>query len=167
MITLAIFVNGRPFCEADDLSTVTLSVEERHDDSCRITLHAAEGERAVQWLTAALAAGDEVVIRAVEATAAEGGPPPCGFCGRSANDVRSLVCGGSSAICDDCAGSLGAAVAQGTALPLGAVFGGAQARCGFCDRDSAAAGGIVARNGAGICGECLRACEDVTGHPRS
>ena len=163
MVTLVIHVNGQPFCETADLATVTMTVEQRTDESCRITLDAAEGDRAVQWLTAALRAGDEVVLRAVESSEIDAAPPVCGFCGRDANDVQSLITGSGGAMCDQCARAIGAAVGRGTPLPLGAVFGGPDATCGFCRREASAAGGVVVRNGVGICGECLRACEEVAG----
>jgi hypothetical protein len=77
--------------------------------------------------------------------------------------VKSLIAGPRSAICDACLTSFIAVVARGAPLPIGASIQERDtARCGFCGQTPPEVPGVLVRNAAAICPECLRACADMT-----
>ena len=54
-----ISINGESFCEAEDLTTVTMAVDQvRGQDEQRITLYASANEGHLQWMTASGSATD-------------------------------------------------------------------------------------------------------------
>jgi hypothetical protein len=164
MVAFQITVNGKPYCESEDLTVVTMVVDEvRRRNARRISLHARAGEAAVQWLAADLTVGDEIVIRVVDsADLQEAAVPTCSFCGREAHEASSVVQGPSAAICDVCVGSLSAALREGSPLPLGvAIRDEPDWICGLCGKAPGVVPGVMVRNGAAVCPECLRACVDI------
>ena len=157
-------INGRPYCESEDITAITMVVEEvRRGSGHRVSLHASAGEGPLIGLAAGFAIGDEVVVRIVDAADLEHADPlGCNFCGRSAHDVSNLVQGPSTAICDRCISTLGIAVGTGDRLPAGAsIRDEPEWACGFCASQPGNVPGVVVRNGAAICPECLRACTDI------
>lgn len=166
MAAFQISVNGKPYCESEDLTALTMVVEEfRRGQGHRILLHARAGETPVQWLAANLAVGDEIVIRVVDPAGLEAAVPAgCSFCGAEVHDLSSLVQGPSAAICDRCVAGLGAALQQKGPLPLGAsIRDEPDWSCGFCGTRPGAGSGVMVRNGAAVCPECLRACVELVG----
>jgi len=164
MVGFRITVNGNTYCESDDVSALTMVAETvARRSGYRISLHAGSGDAPVQWLTADLKIGDEIVIRVVDLSEAEQGPPlGCSFCGREVHDVSTLVHGPAAAICDDCIQGFSTALRTSTQLPTGAsIRGESEWRCGFCSNQPTNTGGLVVRNGAAVCPECLRACSDI------
>jgi hypothetical protein len=164
MVAFQISINGEPYCESDDITTLTMVAEEQpRGAGYRISLHAAGPEAPVQWLTSNMKVGDEIVIRVVDTVGLENsGPAGCSFCGREVNDLSTLVQGDSAAICDGCIRAFSAAVKNGTALPLGASFRDEpEWVCGFCGRQPSLLPAVVVRNSAAVCAECLRTCSDL------
>jgi ClpX C4-type zinc finger len=171
MVAFEISVNGQRRFVGDDVTAITLAadwVARRKAD--RVSLHVGvgePGERQVQYLGADLGPGDEIAIRVLteeEGEAAESGAPEsCSFCGSSMHDIRSLVSGPQVAICDTCLSSFDAFVAHGVPLPVGAsIREQGDVRCGFCQKGPPQIAGLLFRNAAAICPECLRACVDMT-----
>jgi hypothetical protein len=160
-----ITINGQPFCEADDLATVTMAVEDvRARNGQRISLYANEHEGPLHWMTACLGVGDRIVIEVVDATVEAGEPPRCDFCGREAVEVSAVVQGQAGSICDLCVSGFSAAVHKGDTLPTGASFrDDSISTCRFCGKAPPAIGGVVVRNGAALCAECLRTAADILG----
>jgi hypothetical protein len=164
MVGFRITINGNTYCESDDISALTMVAEVvARRTGYRISLHAGSGDAPVQWLAADLKIGDEIVIRVVDlAEAEETSPLGCSFCGREVPDVSTLVQGPAAAICDDCIRSFRTALRNATQLPVGAsIRGDSEWRCGFCSNQPTNGGGLVVRNGAAVCPECLRACSDI------
>jgi len=171
MVAFEISVNGQRRFADDDITAITLAtdwVARRNSD--RVSLHVGvgeAGERQVQYLGADLGPGDEISIRVLsddehQATADEA-PESCSFCGSSIYDLRSLVAGPQVAICDSCLTSFNAVVARRSALPVGAsIHEQGDARCGFCQKGPPEVAGLLVRNAAAVCPECLRACVDMT-----
>jgi hypothetical protein len=171
MVAFEISVNGQRRFVGDDVTAITLGadwVARRKAD--RVSLHVGvgePGERQVQYLGADLGPGDEISIRVLtdeESEAAESeAPESCSFCGSSMHDVRSLVSGPQVAICNTCLSSFDAVVAHGAPLPVGAsIREQGDVRCGFCQKGPPEIAGLISRNAAAICPECLRACVDMT-----
>ena len=102
MVGFKITVNGKTYCESDDISALTMVVEQiKRRRGYRISLHAGSGDAPLQWLEADLKRGDEIVIRVVDMSESEKGPPPaCSFCARAVHEVSSLIQGPATAICD-------------------------------------------------------------------
>jgi hypothetical protein len=166
MVAFQIAINGKTYCESEEITALTMVAEERpRRDGCRISLHACAGEGSVQWLAADLKVGDEIVVRIVEAAELEdAGPAGCSYCGRSIHDALHLVQGPSTAICDRCIADFSAALKNGTALPLGgSIRDEPEWLCGFCAKRADEIPGVVVRNGAAVCPECLRGCADLVG----
>jgi hypothetical protein len=162
-IAFQIAVNGKPYCESEDITAFTMVVEQVRRGDSRISLHASAGESPLQWLSANFSIGDEVTVRIIDAAdLVDQEPRVCNFCGRNAHDVRSMVQGGSVTICDGCINGLGGALKSGTPLPLGALIREeTEWTCGFCRKAPGEIPGVIVRNGAAICPECLRACADI------
>ena len=160
-----ITINGEPFCEAEDLTTVTMAVDElRRRAEQRVTLYASASEGHLQWMTANFGIGDQIVIEVVDA-AAEGESEPlrCDFCGLDVHEVSTLIQGKAGSICNLCITGFSTAVHKGSALPVGASFReDSGLACRFCGRVPTA-NAVVVRNGAAICPECLRTGADILG----
>ena len=159
-----ITINGEPFCETEDLTAVTMAVDEvRGQDAERITLYANAAEGHLQWMTASLGVGDQISIEVVDAIAdGESEPQRCDFCASDVHDVSILVQGKTGSICDQCISGFSTAVHRGCALPVGASFNNtSDSPCRFCGKAPPAITAVVMRNGAAICAECLRTVADI------
>lgn len=164
MVGFKITVNGKRYCESDDISVVTMVAEHiRRRSGYRISLHAGSGDGPLQWLAADLKVDDEIVIRVTDMSEIEEGPSPaCSFCARPVHEVSKLIQGPDTAICDGCIKSLSTAVRNATELPAGAsIRDDPDSTCGFCSNQPSNAVGVIVRNGATICPECLRVCSDM------
>jgi len=169
MVAFRVSINGKPYCETEDITAITLVAElmnRRNRD--RVTLHASSADdRTLQWLNAQLGVGDEIQVRIIDASEiVDSSPTGCNFCGRSIHELENLVQGTDVAICNHCVTAFAATVKNGTHLPLGAsIRDDSERSCGFCRKQPGDVPGVVVRNGAAICPECLRACSDIIGSP--
>lgn len=164
MVAFQITINGQKYCESEDISVLTMVVEEiRRREAFRISLHAGGPDSPLQWLTANLRVGDEIAIRVVDSSQFEAaGPSTCSFCGREVLEVSTVVQGQTAAICDRCVASFSMAVKNGTELPVGASIRDEPTwACGFCHNQPGNITGVVVRNGAAVCPECLRTCAEI------
>jgi hypothetical protein len=165
MTGFRIIVNGKTFCESEDLTALTMVVEDlRNRDEPRVSLHARAGEGPVQWLAANLRVGDTVTIEVVDlvAEAESESEMSCRFCGCGFHEVASLIKGPTVAICDRCTVAFSEAVRMCGQLPTGAAFRPEpEWSCGFCGKLAADVAGVIVRNQAAICPECLRTCHDL------
>lgn len=166
MIGFRITINDSAFCESDDLTAFTMVVEDlRSPGEQRVSLHAQAGDGPLQWLAAHLKVGDSVQIDVVDLLAeneSQNVDLACGFCGLDTHAVTNLIQGQSASICDLCTVTFSEAVGGGGRLPTGAAFRDEpEWACGFCSRAATALAGVVVRNGAAICPECLSACRDL------
>ena len=105
---------------------------------------------------------------------------PCSFCGREGADMPQVVAGPGVFICDRCIDLASAGLVDGPAasdersklVRLG--DDDARARCGFCGRRQAQAGGMLEaptrpqagklrtrRPGVRICAACVRLCQEI------
>ena len=162
--TLRVSINGEPYCDGEDFTTITMAVDEvSRRAERRITLYASGGDGHLKWMTADLTAGDQIVIEIVDAAAERRSEPPhCDFCGRDVFEARTLLHGTTGSICDVCIMEFSTAVHRAGPLPIGASFRGAPALpCRFCGKEPPAIEGVVMRNGAAICAECLRTSADL------
>src|SRR5215510_4977356 len=172
MAAFEISVNGQRRFVGAEVTAITLAadwVARRRAD--RVSLHVGLGEpgaRVVQYLGADLTPGDEISIRVLSdadsEAAADTAPQSCSFCGSDVHQIRSLVAGPQVAICDSCLASFDGVIARGAALPMGASIQDheGEARCGFCHKGPPEVVGLLVRNSAALCPECLRACVDMT-----
>jgi ATP-dependent protease Clp ATPase subunit len=114
-------------------------------------------------MTANLGVGDQIVIEVVDLVGErESEPLHCDFCGRDVTEVSTLVQGSAGSICDQCITEFSTAVHQGHTLPLGASFrDDSEVSCRFCGQAPPVIGPVVMRNGAAVCGECLRTGADI------
>jgi len=159
-----ITINGKPYGESEDITVLTLVAEEvRRRSGERISLHASASESQMQWLAANLTIGDEIVVRIVDASELEdAGPHGCNFCGRDVHEVSKLLEGPAGAICDGCITSFSDAVKNVAPLPLGAsIRDEPEWTCRICAKQPGRIPGVVVRNGAAICPECLRAAVEI------
>ena len=175
MIAFEILVNGERCCIGQDVTAVTLVVDwVQRRRAERVSLHvghpegsAPSDERTVHWLDGHLGVGDEVVIRIVDTEESEPASPKfttCSFCAAELSGVASLVSGRQVAICSRCIALFDAALASGSPLPLGAQFqDDPQRGCDFCGKVPGDIPGVVVRNGAALCPECLRSCAEIVG----
>lgn len=165
MVTFQISINGKPYCESEDITVLTMVVEElRSKMEPRVVLHAGStDEGSLQWLKPNLKIGDEIVVRVVETAEQEDlEPPRCSFCGRESHEVSSLIAGQSAYICDGCINSFTSTLKGGTELPLGAsIRDEHEWICGLCGKQPGTIPGVIVRNGAAVCPECLHACSDL------
>ncbi len=164
MITFEISINGTPYAESEDLTAVTVVAEligGRRGE--RVTVHGQSSEGQLQWLDSNLSIGDEIRIRIVEAVeAAETWERGCSFCAREIPEIERMIQGPKVAICSDCTNRFAESLSHGSALPVGAsIHDDPQQPCGFCGKDPRDTGGVIVRNGAAICGECVRICEEL------
>ena len=94
-------------------------------------------------------------------------PGPCSFCGRTAEQVKTLIAGPAVYICDHCIPLARQAIATGE--PAGPATTGiapvAEAataeRCSFCGKRRYQAPGLAAAGSARICSECLGLCHEI------
>jgi ClpX C4-type zinc finger len=95
------------------------------------------------------------------------GPGPCSFCGRTAQDVKTLIAGPGVYICDRCVPLADQTLATGQrAVTPAAVFTTVAAeamaeRCSFCGKRRHQVPGLAAAGSARICGECLGLCHEI------
>ncbi len=167
MAAFEIFVNGERRLVDGDISAITLAAEwVSRRDARRVSLHVGvgpTGERHVQYLAADLGPGDEITIRVLPEAPFGWSPELCSFCGREQSEVRSLLASSIIAICVTCLAGFIAVVAHGAPLPIGATIQDRDATpCGFCAKAPPEVPGVLVRNAAAICAECLRACADLT-----
>jgi ClpX C4-type zinc finger len=170
MSAFRISINGKPWFDSDDLTTLTMAIEElRRNPRPRISIHAAAGEGPMQWLDADLKAGDTIVIEVladVEEDEEETSPLVCSFCGRPSHDVHHLLESRSTRLCSVCVADFGAALSNSGALPVGASFRDEPERvCGFCGRHPKDIPGVIVRNAAAICPPCVHASADILSGP--
>jgi hypothetical protein len=163
MPAFRITINGRKYCESDDITTLTMVVEElSRSPHPRISLHAGASQGPLQWLTANLGVGDEIRIEIVDEVDGAAIEVACSFCGEAPVIEGMLVHGPSAAICDRCLDDFGAAVGLGMPLPPGAgIRSEPEWTCAFCAKSPGDVPGVVVRNGAAVCPTCLRACADI------
>lgn len=94
-------------------------------------------------------------------------PGPCSFCGRTAEQVKTLIAGPGVYICDRCIPVAGEAIATGEPSgPPGTAIAlvGAEARtekCSFCGKRRYQVPGLAAAHDARICAECLELCHEI------
>lgn len=153
------------FCESEDLTVFTMVVEDiGRSGEQRVSLHARGGDGPLQWLAANLRIGDAVRIEVVDLDSGVEGKHEelaCSFCGRNLHDLMHLVEGPGVAI-DACTVTFSSVVRNGNSLPAGATIRDApEWVCGFCSKIAADVAGVIVRNGAAICPECLSACNDI------
>jgi hypothetical protein len=169
MVAFQIRINGTPHCETEDITAVTIVAEHVARAGVeRVSIHASSGaEEKLQWLGAHLGVGDEIQIRIVDAAEIKDtAPDACSFCGRDIHELEKIVQGMDVSICDGCISSFAEALRESARLPLGAsIRDGADQHCGFCRSKSGVVAGVIVRNEAAICPECLRACKDITTTP--
>jgi len=169
MVAFEISINGEQRCFEQEVTAVTLvadRVDRRNAERVSIHVGGADGSgqsSLPQWLGAHLRAGDEVVIRIVEVEEdVDQFIHPCSFCGAEDREVSSLVRGLDVGICYECIAEFDAFLKSRAKLPLGASIQDRPDReCAFCERQSGDIAGLLVRNGAGICAECLRSCSDL------
>ena len=169
MVAFEISINGERRCVGEEITALTLVadwVDRRHADRVSIHLGGAEGSghsSQPQWLGAHLRAGDEILIRLVEVVEEiRDWSTDCSFCGSTNRDIASLVQGLQVGICSTCITSFDAFLKSRAQLPLGAsVQDQPDQECGFCGKESVELVGLLTRNGAAICAECLRSCSDL------
>lgn len=169
MVAFEISVNGERRFVGDDVRAITLVadwVARKRTD--RVSVHVGVGppeDREIQHFGSDLRPGDEISIRVLadEVIAASEGPKACSFCGNDMHYLTSLVAGPKVAVCDSCLVAFDAVVTQGAALPVGAsIQQEGDRQCGFCLKGTPEVAGLLVRNRAAICPECLRACMDIT-----
>lgn len=170
MIVFELLVNGEPRFRGQGVRAVTLVsdwIAKRSRD--RVQLHVGAGEpgfEEVHHLGADLVAGDEITIRLLDEAPPEDDDArmTCSFCARDHSHFQSLVSGPRIAICDTCVASFGSVLYERGPLPLGtSVHDRGDLACGFCLKTPPDVPGLLVRNGAGICPECVRVCADIKG----
>jgi len=171
MAVFEISVNGEHRFAGEWISAVTLSSNCLADGKTeRVYLHIGIGEAGeyeVQYLGGDLRPGDEISIKVLadvdDLTDPSPFPESCSFCGASKWDIGSLVTGRRVAICERCAQAFYATIAQGAGLPLGAsIQDRPEGQCNFCHKSPPEVPGLLVRNTAAICPECLHTCMDLT-----
>lgn len=163
MSAFRISINGTPWFDSDDLTTLTMAVEQlRRNPRPRVSLHASAGEGPMQWLDADLKPGDAILIEVLEeATEEDATASGCDFCGRAWHEVSLSVESRTTTICGDCIDDFGGALGTNGTLPIAASFRDEpDCVCGFCGRRPKEIAGVIARNGHAICAPCVHACVD-------
>jgi len=171
MAVFEISVNGQLRFAGEEVSAITLAADSVAEGAVeRVYLHVGIGEVGdceVQYLSGDLRPGDEISIRVLANNEEPTDPSrlleSCSFCGKDKFDIASLVAGPEVAICDGCIRAFHAVIAQGAALPPGAsIQDRSNGQCNFCHKCPPEVPGLLVRNMAAICPECLRACTDLT-----
>jgi hypothetical protein len=171
MASFEISVNGELRFADEDIRAITVVSDPLSSRNLeRIYVHfgvGEAGENQVQHLGGDLQPGDELSIRVL---AGEGRVQPgfsleiCNFCGNSKRDIRSCVAGPQVAICEGCVQVFHSVITEGGPLPVGsAIVDHGERRCSFCLKSPPEIAGLLARNNAAICPECLRVCADLVG----
>jgi hypothetical protein len=94
-------------------------------------------------------------------------PGPCSFCGRTAEQVKTLIAGPGVYICDRCIPVASQVVATGEPTgPPGAAIAPVAAeamteKCSFCGKRRHQVPGLAAAHDARICAECLELCHEI------
>ena len=173
MVVFEVAVNGERRFIGEDVTAITLVSEflaRRKADRVSMHIGTGQGEHEVHHLDASLVVGDEVTIRLLEDDELDelgdetlAAPSECSFCGADSHGVASLVAANSVAICSTCLTQFSNVVRLGGPLPMGSVVWErpGEFRCGFCDKGPPAVSGLLVRNNAGICAECLRSCVEL------
>ena len=103
-------------------------------------------------------------------------PGPCSFCGRTADQVKTLIAGPGVFICDRCIPVASQAIAAGE--PAGPPAAGEPAgppaaaitpvaaeamteKCSFCGKRRYQVPGLATAGNARICAECLELCHEI------
>ena len=174
MAAFEILVNGERRFVGEDVTAITLaadSVARRNAE--RVSLHVGVGEpedRQVHYLGADLGPGDKITIRVMPndevSDSSDDAPDRCSFCGSGIHSVRSLVAGPQVAMCDSCVAVFHGVLSRGDPLPIGAAIQEhGEASCGFCSKMLPDVPGLLVRNAAAVCPECLRTCVEITTGP--
>lgn len=162
MSAFRVSVNGRPWFDSDDLTSLTMAVEAlKRSRTPRISLHASARGGAMQWLDAELQPGDAITIDVLDQPVADV-VSGCSFCGRQVDDTPSLVGSRTIQICRPCVDDFAAALGQNAPLPEGASFrDDPELACGICGRHPKDIPGVIFRHDAAICPQCVHACVDL------
>ena len=94
-------------------------------------------------------------------------PGPCSFCGRTAEQVKTLIAGPGAYICDRCIPLARQAIATGepagpaTTIIAPVAEEAMAERCSFCGKRRNQAPGLAAAGSAWICSECLDLCHEI------
>jgi ribosomal protein S14 len=123
----------------------------------------------VEWLFQPLSVGDELTIKILEVY--ESDEPKtrernylaCSFCGKRQAEVRKLIAGPKTHICDACVSDAAKTISESE--PMGAITilveKQADARCSFCGQQPKDVVRIVGVPAARICNQCLKICEEI------
>jgi len=172
MAAFEISVNGKPRFVEEDVKAITIVADRVPDLTLggeieKVYLHVGIGEAGeYQYLGGDLRPGDEISIRVLTddeiPTGTTSFPTSCSFCGSDHFHISSLTGGPQVAICDGCLQVFHAVIIQGARLPLGAsIRDQGPDQCDFCHKAPPEVPGLLVRNSAAICPECLRACLDL------
>lgn len=164
MIAFEILINGTRYGESEDISAVTVVAEQiPRRPSERVTVHGQSVDGQIQWLDSHLSIGDEIRIRVIEASGSRANVPSgCNFCGRGTSEIARLILGRAVAVCDNCTSRFASSLKSGSALPIGAsIHDDPKRGCDFCGQHGHDVGGLIVRNAATICPECVHSCEDL------
>ena len=123
----------------------------------------------LEWLNHALAVGDEIVIRIIQAAVCDEPKSrevtyiECSFCNKKQAEVVKLIAGPTGYICNECVRDSSDALAAGEPTGRITILVGktAEARCSFCDQKPVGGVRIVGVPTARICNQCVTICEDV------
>jgi ClpX C4-type zinc finger len=94
-------------------------------------------------------------------------PGPCSFCGRTAEQVKTLIAGPGVCICNRCIPVASEAITTGEqtgppAAVIEPVVEEAMAeKCSFCGKRRHQVPGLAAAGSARICAECLELCHEI------
>ena len=94
-------------------------------------------------------------------------PGPCSFCGRTAEQVKTLIAGPGVYICNRCIPVASEAIATGKPFgPSGTAIAPVAAeamteKCSFCGKRRYQVPGLAAAHSARICAECLELCREI------
>ena len=123
----------------------------------------------IEWLRRALVAGDEIVIRIIEASECDQPASKettyidCSFCGKNQSEAKTLIAGPAVYICDECVRD--SKTASTSSEPTGTITmilnKSAEATCSFCGRKPIEVDGIVGVPRAKICNHCIKICEEI------
>jgi hypothetical protein len=174
MAAFEIRVNGQHRFVGEPVGAITLAADSvAAGRTERVYLHVGIGEGGeyeVQYLGGDLRPGDEILIKVLadneELTDPSRPPDSCSFCGADKYDIESLVGGRQIAICGSCIRAFHGVIALGGVLPLGAsIQDRVDGQCNFCHKSPPEVPGLLVRNTAAICPECLHACMDLSQGP--
>jgi hypothetical protein len=165
MVAFRIKINGKPFCDSEEITALTVvSDEVTKAEKYNISLHASAGEGSLQWLASNLTVGDEILVQIEDSVEQpDSVPNACNFCGKDMHDVSNFITGQLAAICNRCVAEFSESLINGKKLPLGAAIRDESSwTCAFCEKHPDNIPGVIVRNGTAICPECLRVCSDIS-----